>query len=160
MPETVLREKLLGELIGIVRAVDGSEHLIRPATDALIRAVLLAAADPAADAGRLSGLLQEVAEEKRALVPGCFACAAPCGRTAAYGMTQLETDPTEVRAVKEQLLRSLFCAAQKENFPVRALYPPLVAVGLEDVTAEDLRPFAEELSAVLAAAETAAKDMN
>ena len=154
MPEMNARETLLGELIGIVRAVDGSEHLIRPATDMLVREVLAAAADPAAEPAQLNALLHCVEEEKRALVPGCFACASPCGRTAAYDMARLKTDPPEVRAVKEQLLQALFCAGKAEKVPVRALYPPLFAIGLEDVAAEELQPFVKELAAALAAAET------
>ena len=154
MPEKNARETLLGELIGIARAVDGSEHLIRPATDALVRKVLLAAADPAQDSTRLGNLLQDVAAEKQALVPGCFACASPCGRTAACDMTRLYTEPEAVRKIKLQLLQMLFSAAQNTAFPARALYPPLFAVGMEDVTAEELQPFIKELSAALAAAET------
>lgn len=153
-----LHQMLLGELIGIARAVDGNEHLLRPATDALLREGLSAAADPAADLEYLNVLLQRITDEKRALVPGCFACAAPCGRTAAYDMTGMETAPADVRAAKEQLLSDLFRAAKNNAVPVRALYPPLFAIGLEEVSAKELQLFANDLDAVLIAsapAETA-----
>ena len=155
MQSSAFYKKLLGELIGVVRAVDGSEHLIRPATDALLRRVLAAAQEPGTDAVVLGGLMRQVLEEKQAIVPGCFACAAPCGRTAAYDLERLEDASVDVRAIKDRLLEGLFAAAKNDAFPVRALYPPLFAIGLEDVSAAELQPFADELEAVLAQAQAA-----
>lgn len=147
---TIMWDALLGELIGIARAVDGNEHLLRPQTDALVRQALIAAGEPLPDARRLAALKEAVLQEKQVLVPGCFACAAPCGRTAAHDMARLKEEPAEVQAVKEQLLTRLLTAATEAALPASALYPPLFALGWEGVGGEELRPFADELEAALA----------
>ena len=71
------QDRLVGALIGLSRAVDNNEHLITPDTNAaLLRA--LTAATPAECEAALTALQQQ----KRLLVPNCFDCASPCGRTA------------------------------------------------------------------------------
>ncbi len=147
---TAMRDALLGELIGIARAVDGNDHLLRPQTDVLVRQALAAAGEPLPEAQRLALLKEAVLQEKQVLVPGCFACAAPCGRTAAHDMARLKEEPAEVQALKEKLLLRLFDAAAEDALPASALYPPLFALGWEGVGEEELRPFLAELDTALA----------
>lgn len=144
----LLRRTLLGELIGIVRAVDGSEHLIRPETDVLLRQALDACGGKP-DAETLCALLRRTQQEKRALVPGCFACEAPCGRTAAYDLNDMDAEPAEVRAVKTAVLHTLFAAAKDPIFPVRSLYPALFCIGLKDMSADELQFYLTELQTAL-----------
>ncbi|MBQ8612380.1 MAG: hypothetical protein IJ412_11840 [Oscillospiraceae bacterium] len=153
MDTALLRRALLGELIGIARAVDGSEHLIRPETDALLRQAL-AACGNRPDAETLHTLLLHAKQEKRALVPGCFACEAPCGRTAAYDLSDMDAEPAEVRAVKTAVLHTLFSAAKNPLFPVRSLYPALFSVGLRDMSAGELQFYLTELQAILRSAKS------
>lgn len=135
------RKKLLGALIGLARATEGNEHLITPTvTDTVIRS--LAAEAPE----EISLCLSRVEEEKRKMVPDCFYCASPCGRTDSYDLNRLGSAPTEPREMKEQLLADLCRLApafrNKDNW---IIYKILIAVGIEEFTAEELLPIAQEL---------------
>ena len=81
------QDQLLGEIIGLARASEGNEDLVSDQTDqALLSGLVLAGSD---DIEELQQQIQKIQEEKRKIVPDCFECAAPCGRTAAYDITLL-----------------------------------------------------------------------
>lgn len=101
MPD--LQDKLIGALIGLVRASEGNEDLMTPSA---YKAILDGLACSDGDGERLTALISQVREEKRRLVPNCFSCAAPCGRTNDYDMQELRNAPEEVRRLKVLIL---FC---------------------------------------------------
>jgi len=68
-----LREKLIGELIGLARATEGNEHMLTPTTAAAVVEGLAAALPGGCcDAEVLSAILDRVDREKRKLVPACY----------------------------------------------------------------------------------------
>lgn len=135
-----LKRTLLGELIGLARATDGNEHLITDEAVKTVRACLFAA--PATEQ-ELSGLLDQVAAIKREMVPDCFLCANPCGRTAAFDLSLLQQEEEAVRSAKEQLLEALQQHSGQDHL---AIFRSLTAVGIEGLPAEVLQALSAELT--------------
>lgn len=141
-------QRLIGELIGLARATDGSEHLICPSATAVIRQCLTAG--PEAD---LDALKQLVETEKRKMVPDCFLCACPCGRTAAFDLKRLDKEPEAVRQAKLSLLQGIRALAACQGLTVEEecfFYKALVVIGLEGLGEAELPPILQELETLQA----------
>lgn len=137
------QDRLVGALIGLSRAVDNNEHLITPDTNAaLLRA--LTAATPAECEAALTALQQQ----KRLLVPNCFDCASPCGRTADCDFPALLNTAPDASAARLSLLDALRALARAQSTPApdacAFLYRALFALGTETYTPADLQPYQSE----------------
>ncbi len=132
-----LRAELFGALIGLARATFGNEDLITPSTFAVVVEGL---SSGELDADQMSDLIRRVNEEKYKLVPSCFYCSSPCGRTSNYDMCQLNLAAEDVRLLKLSILSKLSALAGSNlsSLPTEAMvYRALAAVG-EDWTVEEL----------------------
>ena len=156
-----LQNKLIGDLIGLARATDGNTHLITASTNKLVLDAL-SATMLHVDADALLALIQRVDAEKHIMVPNCFDCASPCGRTSAYDMQNLQNANEEVRALKQLILlglRGLACdlksafdaefscdpkpafdAALPDSETMLFFYEALFAVGMDSWGTEELLP--------------------
>lgn len=137
------QDRLVGALIGLSRAVDNNEHLITPDTNAaLLRA--LTAATPAECEAALTALQQQ----KRLLVPNCFDCASPCGRTADCDFPALLDAAPDARDARLSLLDALRTLARAQSTPdpeaCAFLYRALFALGTETYAPADLQPYQNE----------------
>lgn len=137
------QDRLVGALIGLSRAVDNNEHLITPDTNAaLLRA--LTAATPAECEAALTALQQQ----KRLLVPNCFDCASPCGRTADCDFPALLDAAPDARDARLSLLDALRALARAQSTPTpdacAFLYRGLFALGTETYAPADLQPYQSE----------------
>ena len=121
-----LRDRLLGALVGLARCTDGSEHLITPELTAFLRHSLSCSSMGISE---WKTLLREAEERKRAMVPDCFLCANPCGRTADYDLKEMEREPKDIQECKRQLLKLLPNAANTCQETI--LYDALVLLGME-----------------------------
>ena len=132
-----LRAELFGALIGLSRATFGNEDLITPSTFAVVVEGL---SSGELDADQISDLIRRVNEEKYKLVPSCFYCSSPCGRTSNYDMCQLNLAAEDVRLLKLSILSKLstLAGSNLSSLPAEAMvYRALAAVG-EDWTVEEL----------------------
>lgn len=136
------KARLIGELIGIARATDGNEHLISARSTALIREALSVSLNGETE---LRAYLSRAEEVKRAMVPDCFLCANPCGRTAAFDLGELDSLSEEEREVKQRILMGLMQAS--EETPETALYRGLIALGMEGLSLDTLNSIENELKA-------------
>lgn len=152
-----LREKLIGALIGLARATDGNEHLISASsTEVVVEA--LDAVRSGADEETMLRLLARTDEEKRKMVPNCFVCEAPCGRTSEYDMQCLLKADEKVRFLKNIILSGICDAAAKFRCDAaqygrdaeseRFFYKALIVTGIDEFCAEDLLPVAAELAEI------------
>lgn len=145
-----LEKKLIGALIGMARATDGNEHLISLSSTAVAVAALTATSPE-----HMQQLLGRVEDEKRKMVPDCFKCANPCGRTAAYNLDRLEQVDSEVRELKLRLLsgvRRIAASAPEVRKQAESLiYMGLVVIGMEDYTAEDLKTVLTQINEAIKA---------
>lgn len=128
--------KLLGDLIGLARATENNEHLITPSTDAVLMEGLALAfgADPEAAAA----FCPQVEAEKRKLVPMCFACAAPCGRTASFDLEALRDEPADIQGLKERLLEKVRQLTGEKEASAAYCYKALIVFAMKDWPAEAL----------------------
>ena len=154
-----LQDKLTGALIGLARATDGNEHLIREsATAVIIESLFATLTNVNFDNAALEKLLERVGEEKRKMVPDCFACAAPCGRNNEYDMQDLWNADEDIRSLKSLILFGirgmaayayhaavLGCHEQEVD---RFFYKALIAIGMDDFGMEELLPIVMEVGEV------------
>ena len=99
---------LLPALIGLARAADASVQEPDEMVFSLLREGLgnLESPDP-------SDLLARIRAEKARLIPGCTACASPCGRTADPTAADLLDDGPELLARKSRILELARAAVSK-----------------------------------------------
>lgn len=130
-------QELLGQLIGLARATDGNEHLITDAATELIAKILTTNVQNEVQFSTYSG---KITVAKQEMVPDCFLCANPCGRTASFDLKQLEGEPEQVRQTKLSVLEDIKTLAASARNPVmdRKLYRGLVIIGLEGYSSEEL----------------------
>lgn len=119
---------LIGELIGLARATDGNEHLINASATEIVRRVLLAD-ENCLDEAAFICLRDEVLNQKRNMVPDCFLCAAPCGKTSAYDLSAVR----EHQQLKTRILRDLISVS---SIPDDFLYKGLIILGMDDAYPE------------------------
>lgn len=143
-----MQNKLMGALIGLARATDGNEHLISASSTAVVIESLTAS-----EPRHMESLLEKVEEEKRKMVPDCFLCASPCGRTSAYDLSSLRQASPKVRELKYQILANIrrLAASSSVREAESLLYRALVAVGMDDYKADDLNKILEEIHSYEAA---------
>lgn len=151
-----LQDRLTGSLIGIARAADGNEHLISNSTTALVVEALFAtSANVHSNNDDFHELLNRASEEKRKMVPDCFLCANPCGRTSNYDMNLLWNAQEDIRNLKCLILfgirgmaayvyRAALLGHHDEDVE-RFFYKALAVIGMDDWGTEDLLPVVMEL---------------
>ena len=154
-----LRDRLTGRLIGLARAADGSEHLISDATTQLIVEALCAMLpDANCDDTAVQTLIWRAEAAKQQMVPNCFTCAMPCGRTSDYDMTKLWNAEVQIRDLKSEILSGICgvaaCAYRAAALGLhdadvdRFFYKALFAIGMDDWGANALRPVITEMGKV------------
>ena len=147
-----LRDQLTGALIGLARDTEGNDHMITGSTaHALVEGLLTVSNAENLDREVLLTMTETVTAEKQKLVPECFRCACPCGRTFDYDMKNLQKAPENIRSLKLQILsRCCDAAACRKDEAASLLYRALYAVGMDDWDEEELLPIARELEDVIA----------
>lgn len=128
---------LIGELIGLARGTDGSEHLITPEITNVVSACLRAKGGDAL----MEDLRQLAISAKRKVVPNCFTCANPCGRTFPFDLNLLDEEPESIRQKKLALLeaaRELAGAQRRTQQQDGLLYRALIAIGIQEIDPEAL----------------------
>ncbi len=152
-PFTPQHAELFGALIGLSRATFGNEDLMTSSTFAVVLEGLSAAsADADASPDYLSDLIRRVNEEKYKLVPSCYYCSSPCGRTSTYDMKLLDTAAEDIRTLKLAILSGLCqLAAGTPSTPSYAafVYRALACIG-EDWTVDELSALLEEMDSLCA----------
>ena len=121
--------EVLSALVALARATEGNEWNITADTRGLITEAIND------DGGNTESLLKRIEGERKRLVPDCFHCASPCGRTAPYDLEGLINADEETKKEKQILLSSLKEVSGKgDDLIFRVLY----AIGRDDWSAEEL----------------------
>lgn len=165
------KDRLLGELIGLSKAVCGNIDEERFAPDEATHRVMLegltamaesVSATPAAgkQIRRLDRLSGRAVAEKWQRVPTCEHCAHPCGRVAAYDLAELQEDEPAIRSLKGEILANVKKAAPSalsawgngvvEEAVCLEFYQALYAVGIF-FNKEKLKPALQKSEALLKA---------
>ncbi len=129
-----MKEKLLGALIGLARATEGNEDLITEETDRILSEGLIATLpDTIYSVDHLKELYNRVMLEKQRIIPSCFTCTTPCGRTDNYDIQELWNMEDEVRSLKLVLLSGVqYLASSKsiDHDTTLFLYKALILFGI------------------------------
>lgn len=149
MTNPALRDELTGMLIGLVRATEGNEHLITSDTARIVLDGLSSTQDTA-DETVIRLQMQHVREEKQRLVPNCFYCACPCGRTSDFELQLLNREPEGSRSLKLRLLAMLRKVAPAANAAdeqqMQFIYRCVYAIGMEDWGEDEVLPLLQKLA--------------
>ena len=154
-----LQDKLTGALIGLARATEGNEHMVTDSTAAVIVEGLFATlTNVNFDSTDLLELIGKVEIEKKKLVPDCFHCASPCGRTNDYDLSKLWNADEDIRSLKSLILfgiRGIAAYAYhaavlgyKDEVIHQFLYKALIAIGIDEFGMEELLPIVMEVGKV------------
>ena len=154
-----LQDKLTGALIGLARATEGNEHMVTDSTAAVIVEGLFATlTNVNFDSTDLLELIGKVEIEKKKLVPDCFHCASPCGRTNDYDLSKLWNADEDIRSLKSLILfgiRGIAAYAYhaavlgyKDEVIHQFLYKALIAIGIDEFGMDDLLPIVMEVGEV------------
>lgn len=129
--------KLLGELVGLARATDGNEHLITESVTDIVAEIL--SLDVRSDA-QYAVYSRKIDTAKQEIVPDCFRCSNPCGKTAALDLNTLEGESLHVRETKFVILDKIrtLSASERNHETDLKLYRGLVILGLEGYSPEEL----------------------
>lgn len=129
-----MRETLLGAVIGLARATENNEDLITEKTDQILTDGLIASLpDSDYSDSFLEDLYNKVMTEKWRIIPSCFTCASPCGRTDNYNMQDLSFMDPSLRDMKLKLLSGIQQLAANTNRSKEAtayLYKALILFGI------------------------------
>ena len=143
-----LWNELLGAVIGLARASEGNESDLTEETHAALLAGL--SATPEDGEAALSACIDRIHAEKKRIIPNCYACAMPCGRTSDYQMEDLRLGVGSGPALRALMLAGLQNAAsglQQAGYPAEdmsSVYRCLIAVGLDGLSADFLLDAAAE----------------
>lgn len=142
-------KELLGRLIGLARGTEGNEHMITESTAAAVVDGLVTLSSHRKQDIPL--MLDRAREEKRKLVPDCFLCASPCGRTADYEVEKLGRAPEDIRVLKCRILtraEDLAVLIRRRGGGAHPLlYRALIAVAIDEFGQQELLPIERELEA-------------
>lgn len=98
-----LQDELTGALIGLARACENNAK-----TDATDRIIIEGLFSTITNVNfndeTLRVMIDRIHEEKSRIVPGCAACASPCGNTNDYDMKQIWEADEDIRSLKSLIL--------------------------------------------------------
>ena len=127
-----MKERILGELIGLARCTENNEHLICASTTELVLEALRC---------DNCSILPQIEAEKRRMAPDCFDCAYPCGRNNAYDLTAM---PPEEIEKKQKIMDSLVSLRGPLSGEGEGkLYLLLIILGVEGLDSDELQRYAE-----------------
>lgn len=151
-----LQDKLIGYLIGLVRAADGSPSKVAPSTDSvIIESLFSTPANGTFSDDTISELINRVRAEKKRIIPRCFECASPCKRNADYNMRNFWNADSDIRSLKSIILfgirgmasyvyQASLLGYQDEEI-TKFFYKALYAIGVDDWKKEELLPLIFEV---------------
>ena len=138
-------DKLLYAIIGLVRAMENNEDLVTDYTAKLICDGYIAySKGDTEEASRLYALIRE---EKRRLIPLCFECTNPCGRTDDCTYEQLWGND-DTKDIKSQLICSLADLSRKspDKSAIDLIYRTTFTLGIDYWEKEKYEPILQEIT--------------
>lgn len=133
----IWQEKLVGELVGLARATEGNEHLI---TDSVTQTIAQILGENVQNEAQYAAYSAKIDVAKHEMVPDCFCCANPCGRTAALDLKTLEEEPQQIKQTKFAILEELRILANSQRCHELdlKLYRGLIILGLNGYSSDEL----------------------
>ena len=154
----LLQDRLTGALIGLARATENNMDKVTADTNRLmLEGLFTTLTNVSFDNAAISRRLERVQEEKRRLVPDCFACTESCGRNSDYDLEQLWMAQEDIRSLKSLILFGIRGVAAyayhaavlgyEDDSIYQFLYEALFAIGM-DWDMDELLPIVLEVGEV------------
>ena len=136
-------DKLLYAIIGLVRAMENNEDLVTDYTAKLICDGYIAYSKTNTEEAKR--LLTLIREEKRRLIPLCFECANPCGRTDDCTYEQLWGND-DTKDIKSQMICVLADLSKKnpDESAIDLIYRATFTLGIDYWEKEKYEPILQE----------------
>ena len=140
-----MSERLLGELIGLSKAICGNidEERFAPTNDThltMLRGLFMVVEAGGTTGNEMEDLMAQIISEKWQRVPACEHCTHPCGRVAAYDLNEMREDEPGIRSLKGEILANVKKAVRpamsawengvRSESIFRSFYEALYAVGI------------------------------
>ena len=154
-----IQDKLTGALIGLARAVGGTDLCgVTKETDKLVVEGLFATlTNVNFDDAVLNQLIDRVHAEKARIAPDCINCLSDCGKSDDYDMEKLWQEDEDIRSLKSLVLFGLrgmaayayhaMVLGYEDRDVTKLFYKGLLQIGLER-TMEELLPLVMEVGEV------------
>ena len=154
-----LQDRLTGALIGLARAVEGTQGgVTEKVAQVVVEGLFTTLTNVSFDNERISGLIERVEEEKQKLIPACYGCASACGRNDDYDLEKLWKADEDIRSLKSLILFGIRGVAAyayhagvlgyRDEAVHQFLIKALFAIGMEDWGMEELLPIVMEVGEV------------
>ena len=98
-----LQDELTGALIGLARSC-GNNPKTENTDEIIIEGLVHTITNSNTGAAALKAMIEKVREEKNTVAPDCAVCAAPCGNTSEYDVSNIWKHETDVRGVETAIL--------------------------------------------------------
>ena len=98
-----LQDELTGVLIGLARSC-GNNPKTENTDEIIIEGLVHTITNSNTGAAALKAMIEKVREEKNTVAPDCAVCAAPCGNTSEYDVSNIWKHETDVRGVETAIL--------------------------------------------------------
>ena len=98
-----LQDELTGALIGLARSC-GNNPKTENTDEIIIEGLVHTITNSNIGAAALKAMIEKVREEKNTVAPDCTVCAAPCGNTSEYDVSNIWKHETDVRGVETAIL--------------------------------------------------------
>lgn len=130
-----LYSKLLSELIGLIRAIDSNEHMISNTTNIIIIEALKVDIN---DSNMLNNIINKIDIEKRKIIPDCYKCMHPCGKSDSLNIEELFNENIKIFNLKNDILKLLISInIDKLNnileSPYNIIYKALYYIGIINI---------------------------
>ena len=98
-----LQDELTGALIGLARSC-GNNPKTENTDEIIIEGLVHTITNSNTGAAALKAMIEKVREEKNTVAPDCAVCAAPCGNTSEYDVSNIWKHEADVRGVETAIL--------------------------------------------------------
>lgn len=101
---SIFNKNLLSNLIGLARAIDGNADLINDKTHYLIFDSILNLHQKDYS---VSDLVTRIDNERKRLIPNCYACIISCGRNDLYSIDDFNNSDFNIKSIKLSILLNI-----------------------------------------------------
>ena len=144
-----LQDELTGALIGLARSC-GNNPKTENTDEIIIEGLVHTITNSNTGAAALKAMIEKVREEKNTVAPDCAVCAAPCGNTSEYDVSNIWKHETDVRGVETAILFGIREMAAiiypgKMDAEVNEFFYKALCMISYGMSKEDLLPVVQEL---------------
>ena len=111
----ILKEQLIGALIGLARAAEGNKNRPTSKTNHIIISSLKMLFSNEVTNLAIKEQIGKIHKEKNALVPRCLTCSKQCGRNNDYDVSELMEDFSIIRDKKVTILSEILTLAEIQS---------------------------------------------